>query len=735
MTSPERSVRPDDAVILELEPVLSSFRASHPESSDTKIHRAYDLAHRLHLGQFRKSGEPFISHPLTVAQILAEYGMDADTLAAALLHDTVEDTDLTIEEVAAEFGDEVAGLIDGVTKLDRLDFQSSEEHQAATIRKMVVAMAADVRVLLIKLADRLHNVRTLDALSVETQERKARETIEVYAPLAHRLGVQEIRHEMEDRCFAILYPKRNAEIHKLMQQRAPERDALLEKAMEAISAELELHEVRADVTGRPKHPYSIYRKMVDSGLPFEDIHDLIGIRIIVDEVKDCYAALGTVHTVWPPVHGRFKDYIAMPKFNLYQSIHTTVGGPDGKPLEVQIRTAEMNGRAEFGIASHWRYKEGLGPDDLKWISDVRFLQDEYADPAEFLANLKIDLYQDEVFALTPKGSVVTLPRGATPVDFAYAIHTEVGHRCVGAKVNGRLVPLSTELSSGDIVEISTSKAPDAGPSRDWLGFVKGTRAAAKIRQWYSRERRAESIVAGRESVIKSLSRLDLGATERDSLVTEVAHRMGLTELEALYAAVGAGKVHVETIAAKVSALAEPQADDSEESLLEPVWTRSKRPAGGVVVEGIDDALVQMARCCSPVPGDAIVGFVTVGRGVSVHRSDCTNMPALGKRPERMIEVSWAADAGDARYSVWIQVEALDRPKLLRDVTTVLSDLGANIHASSSATGRDRVAVLRYEVELSDPGQLEHLVDELRSADGVYDAYRLIPHGGSSQPAD
>jgi GTP pyrophosphokinase len=732
MTVPEATARPDDAVVLELEPVLRAYRTHHGDASDSAIHRAYALAHRLHAGQFRKSGEPFISHPLTVAQILAEYGMDGDTIAAAILHDTVEDTDLQLEEVERDFGEEVARLIDGVTKLDRLDFQSAEQQQAATIRKMVVAMAADVRVLLIKLADRLHNVRTLFALDPEKQRRKAQETLEVYAPLAHRLGVQEIKHEMEDRCFAILYPKRNAEIEELISQRAGEREAFIEKATLEVSAELERSGLEGEVSGRPKHPYSIYRKMMESGLPFEDIHDVIGIRIVVDSVRDCYAALGTVHTMWPPVHGRFKDYIAMPKFNLYQSLHTTVVGPDGKPLEVQIRTREMHARAEFGIASHWRYKEGESPAELEWMSDIRFLQEEYTDPAEFLSNLKIDLYQDEVFALTPKGDVITLPRGATPIDFAYAVHTEVGHRCVGAKVNGRLVPLATELTSGDIVEVTTSKAPDAGPSRDWLRFVKGSRASAKIRQWFSRERRAAALAKGRENLHKALERegFDLKAAERDRILGQVAERMGYQDLDPFYVGVGEGNIHTETIVARVAGVVRPDEDSSGDDLIHlPTATTSavRHPTLGVVVEGLDDMLVNIARCCAPVPGDNIIGFVTTGRGVSVHRADCTNIFALGERSERMIEVVWDADRGDA-FSVWLQVEALDRTRLLRDVTTVLSDIGANIVASSSATGRDRVAVLRYEVELSDTAQLDRAVAELRNLEGVFDAYRLLPGG-------
>ncbi len=721
------SARPDPGAIIELDPVLRAYERRHPRGSTDLIYRAYDVAGRYHEGQFRKSGEPFISHPLTVAQILAEYGMDEATLAAAILHDTVEDTDLTLDVVTESFGAEVAELIDGVTKLDRIQFNSREEQQAASIRKLMIAVARDVRVLLIKLADRLHNVRTLWALPEDKQRRIAVESIEVYAPLAHRLGVQEIKHEIEDSCFAVVYPRRSREIAELMERRAPQRDAYIEKSIREVEDALEAAEINAAVTGRPKHPYSIYRKMMDTGLPFEAIHDLIGIRVITADVRDCYAALGVIHTLWPPVQGRFKDYVAMPKFNLYQSLHTTVLGLDGKPLEVQIRTQDMHERAEAGIAAHWRYKEGVGPDDLPWMADMRFLQDEYADPAEFLARLRIDLYQDEVFAVTPKGDVVTLPAGATPVDFAYKIHTEVGHRCVGAKVNSRLVPLSTELRSGDIVEISTSKAPSAGPSRDWLTFVKTSRSQAKIRQWFSRERRETALAEGRDQVAKLVRKegLGLSAVDRDRAYADIARSMGYNDLEAMFVAVGEGNVAAATVAGRLVRQVRPEMEpEHDQDLLRPP-VRRRRPSRGIIVEGLEDVKAQIARCCAPVPGDPIVGFVTVGRGVSVHRADCTNIGALSDKPERMIDVAWDPTQVGS-YTAWIQVEALDRPKLLKDVTSILSDQGANIAASSSGTDRDRVAVLRYEVELSDAEQLRRVIGELRGVEGVFDVYRLVP---------
>jgi len=708
--------------------VLAIFGRHYPEVGTARLERAYEVASAAHAGQLRQTGDAYVSHPLIVAEILAELGLDEATLIAAFLHDTVEDTEVTFEFVAEEFGEEVAGLIDGVTKLDRLKFSSREEQQAATIRKMAIAMAKDIRVLLIKLADRLHNMRTLDPLPIEKQERVSSQTLEVYAPLAHRLGCQEIKHELEDRCFAVLYPKRRAELEKLIKRRTGEREEYVNRAREEINESLRYAGIEAEVTGRPKHLYSIYKKMIDSGLAFDQIHDLIGVRILVKDVKDCYGALGLVHTIWRPVHGRFKDYIAMPKFNLYQSLHTTVVGPDGRALEVQIRTREMHDMAEYGIAAHWRYKEGVGPADIPFIADLRYLQEEHSDPTEFLASLKLDLYRDEVFVLTPGGDVFVLPAGATPVDFAYRVHTDVGHRCVGAKVNGRLVPLADTLESGDIVEIITSKAQDAHPTRDWLDFVASSRAASKIRQWFTRERREVALSDGRDFVMKSLRRenVPVPAAHREALLKEVAADLGYADLDALFVAVGDNHLSATTVANRLTRTLVPSTDDVEQDLLEPPRRRQgPRPTRGISVEGMDDMLVRIARCCAPVPGDDIMGFVTVGRGVSVHRTDCTNFGALEERAERMIEVSWAAEHAGS-FFVWIQVESLDRPGLLMDVTTVLSDLGANIHASSSGTGRDRVAILRYEVEVSDPQLLERLLTEIRNVNGVFDAYRLVP---------
>ena len=710
--------------------VLAEYVRHHPDADTTVLERAYQVAAKAHEGQTRKSGEPYITHPVAVTAILAEYGMDEATLAAGFLHDTVEDTDIGLEDIVAEFGQEVAFLIDGVTKLDRLEYDSPQQAQAATIRKMVVAMAQDVRVLIIKLCDRLHNIRTVDALRREKQERVARETLDIYAPLAHRLGVQEIKHELEDRCFEILYPERFAEIEKRLLERAPERDVFIDKIVQELEAMVNDAGIPAEISGRPKHHYSIYRKIVETGRPFEEIHDLIGVRVVVENVQHCYSVLGLVHARWMPVSGRFKDYIAMPKFNLYQSLHTTVIGPDGKPLEVQIRTQEMHRLAEAGVAAHWRYKEGKEAASLAWVGDLQGLQGE-DDPQEFLDSLKLDLYQDEVFVMTPNGDIKTLPRGATAVDFAYAVHTEVGHRCVGARVNGRLMPLSTRVESGDIVEVLTSKSPDAGPSRDWLKFVRTSRARSKIKQWFLKERRELATVEGRDQVMTALRKegLGLGANEREGLLSEVAAEFAKQDVGALMAAVGEGEIGVNAVVQRLVRAVRPEDDDDD--LLQPVRPRKYSSVGpGIIVEGQEDMMVRVARCCAPVPGDGIVGFVTVGRGVSVHRDDCTNLSALvNERRERMVEVAWMADRMGT-FTVWVQVEAMDRTKLLRDVTEVISDLGGNITASSSITGRDRVAILRYEVELSDPGAVDRLINDLRGVDGVYAAFRLV-----SEPND
>ncbi|MFE7134670.1 RelA/SpoT family protein [Streptomyces sp. NPDC057638] len=733
-----------------LEPLLRIVRSNDPKietSTLRQIERAYQVAERWHRGQKRKSGDPYITHPLAVTTILAELGMDPATLMAGLLHDTVEDTEYGLDSLRRDFGDQVALLVDGVTKLDKVKF--GEAAQAETVRKMVVAMAKDPRVLVIKLADRLHNMRTMRYLKREKQEKKARETLEIYAPLAHRLGMNTIKWELEDLAFAILYPKMYDEIVRLVAERAPKRDEYLAIVTDEVQSDLRAARIKATVTGRPKHYYSVYQKMIVRGRDFAEIYDLVGIRVLVDTVRDCYAALGTVHARWNPVPGRFKDYIAMPKFNMYQSLHTTVIGPNGKPVELQIRTFDMHRRAEYGIAAHWKYKQEAvagaskvrtdvpkksGKDDhvndMAWLRQLLDWQKETEDPSEFLESLRFDLSRNEVFVFTPKGDVIALPAGATPVDFAYAVHTEVGHRTIGARVNGRLVPLESTLDNGDLVEVFTSKAEGAGPSRDWLGFVKSPRARNKIRAWFSKERRDEAIEQGKDAIVRAMRKQNLPIQRiltGDSLVT-LAHEMRYPDISSLYAAIGEGHVAAQGVVGKlVQALGGEEAanEDIAESA-PPSRGRSKRRSNadpGVVVKGVEDVWVKLARCCTPVPGDPIIGFVTRGSGVSVHRADCVNVDSLARQPERMLDVEWAPTQSSV-FLVAIQVEALDRSRLLSDVTRVLSDQHVNILSAAVQTSRDRVATSRFTFEMGDPKHLGHVLKAVRGVEGVYDVYRV-----------
>ncbi|WP_428934221.1 GTP pyrophosphokinase [Streptomyces sp. ACT015] len=734
-----------------LEPLLRIVRSNDPKTEAAtlrQIESAYQVAERWHRGQKRKSGDPYITHPLAVTTILAELGMDPATLMAGLLHDTVEDTEYGLDQLRRDFGDQVALLVDGVTKLDKVKF--GEAAQAETVRKMVVAMAKDPRVLVIKLADRLHNMRTMRYLKREKQEKKARETLEIYAPLAHRLGMNTIKWELEDLAFAILYPKMYDEIVRLVAERAPKRDEYLAIVTDEVQADLRAARIKATVTGRPKHYYSVYQKMIVRGRDFAEIYDLVGIRVLVDTVRDCYAALGTVHARWNPVPGRFKDYIAMPKFNMYQSLHTTVIGPNGKPVELQIRTFDMHRRAEYGIAAHWKYKQeavagaskvrtdaprssGKSKDDhlndMAWLRQLLDWQKETEDPSEFLESLRFDLSRNEVFVFTPKGDVIALPAGATPVDFAYAVHTEVGHRTIGARVNGRLVPLESTLDNGDLVEVFTSKAAGAGPSRDWLGFVKSPRARNKIRAWFSKERRDEAIEQGKDAIVRAMRKQNLPIQRiltGDSLVT-LAHEMRYSDISALYAAIGEGHLSAQNIVQKlVSALGGEEAATEEiDESVPPTRSRKRRSNAdpGVVVKGVDDVWVKLARCCTPVPGDPIIGFVTRGSGVSVHRSDCVNVDSLSREPERILEVEWAPTQSSV-FLVAIQVEALDRSRLLSDVTRVLSDQHVNILSAAVQTSRDRVATSRFTFEMGDPKHLGHVLKAVRGVEGVYDVYRV-----------
>ena len=707
-----------------------------------EVVRAYRYAAILHDGQLRRSGEAYVTHPVEVATELAELGLDTDTLVAALLHDVVEDTPATLDDVREGFGEAVAQLVDGVTKLDRIHVESKQHQQAETLRKMVIAMARDIRVLVIKLADRLHNMETIAAMPRDKQKRIAQETLDIYAPLAHRLGMQAFKLRLEDLAFRTLHPKRFDEIVEMVEERNPERDAYLEEVMGRIDDELRSLRIKGEVTGRPKHYYSIYEKMVLRGKEFDEIHDLVAVRVVVGSVRDCYAVLGQLHATWRPVPGRFKDYIAMPRLNHYQSLHTSVIGPQGRPLEVQIRTVEMHRTAELGVAAHWRYKETTrdreadASDDLPWLEQLLEWQEEVETPDEYLEALRIDLYHDEVFVFTPKGTVIGLPAEATPIDFAYAVHTDVGHRCIGARVNGRLVSLDHTLANGDTVEILTSRAEDAGPSRDWLQLARSSRARSKIRSYFNRERREDAFVRGRDAITRALRRQGIGYARAMASgdLGEVAKALNHRDTETLFRAVGEGHVAAATVAQhlldELTGETEPETVETPSAFLSPIRIGPGTDAESVRVDGDAGMVVRLARCCTPVPGDTIIGFVTRGRGVSVHRADCPNVADLAREEERFVAVDWSPES-TASFLVAVQVEALDRKHLLRDITTVLGDLHINITSAQVTTRRDRVAVLRFSFELGDPAHLEEALRSMLGVDGVYDAYRLLPQ--ASEP--
>nr|WP_326494452.1 bifunctional (p)ppGpp synthetase/guanosine-3',5'-bis(diphosphate) 3'-pyrophosphohydrolase [Nocardioides pini] len=723
-----------------LEPLFRAVRANHPKADLALLERAYAVADKWHTGQMRKSGDPYITHPLAVTTILADIGMTEPTLVAALLHDTVEDTPYTLDALRADFGDEVALLVDGVTKLDKVQYGASA--QAETIRKMIVAMSRDIRVLVIKLADRLHNMRTLRYVPAASQERSSRETLDIYAPLAHRLGMNTLKWELEDLAFATLHPKIYDEIVRMVAERAPSRDQFLAEVVAEIEQDLKTARINAKVTGRPKHYYSIYQKMIVGGRDFSDIYDLVGIRILVDEDRDCYSALGVIHSRWNPVLGRFKDYVAMPKFNMYQSLHTTVIGPQGKPVEVQIRTFAQHRRAEYGVAAHWKYKENtkagvdtdrLGDkDDLTWLRQLLDWQSEVEDPGEFLESLRFEMNQQQVYVFTPRGDVIPLPMGATPVDFAYAVHTEVGHHTIGSRVNGRLVPLESTLDNGDVVEVFTSKSPTSGPSRDWLNFVQSPRARSKIRQWFTKERREEAIERGKDQIAKLMRKegLPLNRLMTHDVLALVAEHFHHADVSALYAAVGEGNLSAQAVVRRVIDLHGGD-EGAQEDLAEGVTitgrsrTATKRGPtdSGVIVKGVDDLWVKLAKCCTPVPPDPILGFVTKGGGVSVHRKDCTNASSLLGQPERVLEVEWAPTS-QSTFLVNIQVEALDRARLLSDITMALSDAHVNILSATLSTTRDRVAKSRFSFEMADAAHLDGVLRAVRAVPGVFDAYRV-----------
>ncbi|HNU94719.1 MAG TPA: bifunctional (p)ppGpp synthetase/guanosine-3',5'-bis(diphosphate) 3'-pyrophosphohydrolase [Bacillota bacterium] len=726
-------IRRSDRTLTKL---IERVRATRPDVDVSIVERAWDYAEQAHHGQIRESGEPYFDHPAAVAFILADMDLDPNTIASGLLHDVVEDTGKHYEELASAFGTEVAGLVDGVTKLSRMDFKTREEQQAESLRKMFVAMAKDIRVILIKLADRLHNMRTLRECQLDKQKRVAGETVEIYAPLAHRLGMWRIKWELEDLALRYLEPGVYYELVEKVATKRQEREGYIEEARQTLSAALEEIGVPAEIQGRPKHFYSIYQKMIKQGKDFSEIWDLMGLRVIVGTLRECYAVLGAVHSIWKPIPGRFKDYVAMPKSNMYQSLHTTVIGPRGEPLEIQIRTWEMHRTAEYGIAAHWRYKDGGAgggdfEDKITWLRQILDWQKETHNGTEFVETLKVDLFSDEVYVFTPKGDVKTLPAGSTPIDFAYAVHTDIGNRCAGARVNGRMVPLGTLLATGDIVEIVTNKA-QTGPSRDWLNIAKTSKAKGKIRQWFKEQRREESIERGKEMLERDLRRMghEVHANLKEERLAEAAHKFSYQNADDLLASIGYGKLSAAMVVGKL--VPEKAAEKSPESVFEEAArplagaTRPSRSTHGVVVRGIDGVLVRFARCCNPVPGDPIVGYITRGRGVSVHREDCPNISAMmGEDEGRQVDVSW--DTGNATsYPVEIEMEASDSPGLLTGVMNAVLEMKAHVSAVNARTLRNRMALINMTVEINDVAHMNNVIGRLKRLQGVQNVHRARP---------
>ena len=690
------------------------------------IIRAFQYAYDGHKSQNRKSGEPYITHPLHVAIYLCELNFDKETIAAALLHDLIEDTETSYDDIKKEFGEEVADIVDGVTKLDKIKYSTNEEAKADAIRKMVIAMSKDIRVLILKLADRLHNIQTIEYHQDWKQEKIANETLYVYAPLAHRLGFQSIKHVLEDKSFKILHANQDKEIQDMITETNPDRDSQIGNAIEIIRTLLNDNSISAEVYGRPKHNYSIYKKIVNQGLTFNEINDLIGIRIVTDDVKNCYTILGLIHANFQPVLGRFKDFISMPKFNLYQSLHTTVLTSDGTKMEIQIRTHDMHYRAEYGVAAHWKYKEKPSNDLTSWTNSLSEISNEYPDPNEFLQHMKLDLYENEVFCLTPEGDVIALPQGSTPVDFAFAIHTQLGEKLIGAKVNGKLVNLSNLLKSGDTIEILTSKDKDKGPSRDWLNIVKTTRARSKIKQWYQKQMKNEDIQKGKTTLNSWLDENPeiLEATSKDQLMDELLKDLKLPNLETLYQNLGNGNTGINSISNRINKIVFPGEISVDEDLYSPEIKQDSK-SDLVIVEGYDDIKVRMGKCCVPVPGDDILGFVTISNGIAIHRSDCLNVQIDSRKGERIIDVSWGY-TGNTGIIVWLEIEAIDRPYLLRDATIAISDNGGNILVAKSVTSSKRIVNLIFQVEISDNDQLDAIINDAKNIENVFDASRIYP---------
>ena len=690
------------------------------------LEKAYNFASNGHDKQKRASGEPYITHPLQVALYLSDLNMDIETIIAAILHDLIEDTDITYKDIKKEFGIEVANIVDGVTKLDKIQYNTNEEAKADAIRKMVIAMSKDIRVLILKLADRLHNIQTIKYLADHKQERIASETLYVYAPLAHRLGLQNIKHILEDVSFGLLHKNQNLEIESLIDKSAPNREKNIKKSMKIIENLLSDNSLSAEVVGRPKHNYSIYKKIINNGLTFNEINDLVGLRILTDDVKNCYTILGLIHANFQPVLGRFKDFISMPKFNLYQSLHTTVLTETGQKMEIQIRTRDMHYRAEYGVAAHWKYKEKPQNDLQKWASDLSDLTDEYPDPNEFLNHMKLDLYEDEVFCLTPKGDVITLPQGSTPVDFAFSVHTQVGEKLIGAKINGKLVNLSTTLSTGDTIEVLTTKENNKGPSRDWLSFVKTTRARSKIKQWYQKQLKDEDIQKGKQILNTWLEVNDeiFNYSDKDTILNELLNILKYPNYETIYQNLGNGNIKITNVGNKIRKFVFPEEITEEEDILSPDRYQSTDDQL-VIVEGYDDIKVRMARCCVPVPGDDILGFITISNGISIHRSDCLNIRIDSSKGERIIDVTWGFNSQSGSI-VWLEIEAIDRPYLLRDATIAISDNGGNILVAKSLTNSKRIVTLLFQVEVSGNEQLDSIISDAKNIENVFDVQRVNP---------
>ena len=711
--------------ILSADELFNDLSSKFTDDKDL-LEKAYNFASDGHMNQKRASGEPYITHPLQVALYLSDLSMDLETIIAAILHDLIEDTDITYKNIKKEFGSDVANIVDGVTKLDRIQYNTNEEAKAEAIRKMVIAMSKDIRVLILKLADRLHNIQTIEYLADHKQERIASETLYVYAPLAHRLGLQNIKHILEDISFGLLHKNQNLEIESLIEKSAPNRDKNIKKSVKVIDKLLSDNSLSAEVIGRPKHNYSIYKKIINNGLSFNEINDLVGLRILTDDVKNCYTILGLIHANFQPVLGRFKDFISMPKFNLYQSLHTTVLTETGQKMEIQIRTHDMHYRAEYGVAAHWKYKEKPSNDVQKWASDLSDLTAEYPDPNEFLNHMKLDLYEDEVFCLTPKGDVITLPQGSTPVDFAFSVHTQVGEKLIGAKINGKLVNLSTTLSTGDTIEVLTTNENSKGPSRDWLSFVKTSRARSKIKQWYQKQLKDEDIQKGKQILNTWLEENDeiFNYSDKETILNELLNILKYPNYETIYQNLGNGNIKITNVGNKIRKFVFPEEITEEEDILSPDKYQTTDDQL-VIVEGYDDIKVRMARCCVPVPGDDILGFITISNGISIHRSDCLNIKIDSSRGERIIDVSWGFNAQSGSI-VWLEIEAIDRPYLLRDATIAISDNGGNILVAKSLTNSKRIVTLLFQVEISGNEQLDSIITDAKNIENVFDVQRVNP---------